>query len=59
LQRGGFEEKSAPPQAQETQGHLPLHVLQACTPLSSKFGTHETVKARFWRWLSGESHFNF
>ena len=24
-------------------------------PLSSEYGTHETVKARFWPWLSGGS----
>ena len=24
-------------------------------PLSSKIGTYETVKARFWPWLSGKS----
>jgi hypothetical protein len=23
---------------------------------SSKYGTHDTVKARLWPWLSGESH---
>ena len=25
------------------------------TPLSSEYGTCETVKARFWPWLSGKS----
>ena len=24
-------------------------------PLSSEHGTHKTVKARFWSWLSGKS----
>ena len=27
-------------------------------PLLSEFGTYETVKARFWPWLSGESPWN-
>ena len=26
------------------------------SPLSSKYGTYTTVKARFWPWLSGKSH---
>ena len=25
-------------------------------PLSSEYGTHETVTARFWPWLTGKSH---
>ena len=27
-------------------------------PLSSELGTYETVKARFWHWLSGQSPTN-
>ena len=28
-------------------------------PLSSEYGAHKTVKARFWPWLSGRMHFKF
>ena len=31
------------------------HQMPYATPLSSEFGTHKTVKAGFWSWLSGES----
>jgi hypothetical protein len=29
--------------------------LKPPTPLSSEYGTHEIVKARYWPWLSGSS----
>ena len=46
--------RNLPPEGQESRP-LERAGRRSHAPLSSQYGTHKTVEARFWPWLSGKS----